>query len=189
MKENYKNQMKNVPNILSGFRLALIPAFAMLFLTGQRELAGIMFMLAACTDALDGFIARKYNAISKLGRILDPLADKLMQFVALVCLGYARAIPYWFAGIYMLKELVILCGGIKMFKTVSDVMPSKILGKIAAVMFYLSITAIIFFEALSSPIRYTLLTVCLTLTLAALVDYILSYSKYVKSIKAIREKP
>ena len=189
MKEKYKNQMKNVPNILSGFRLALIPAFAMLFLTGQRELSGIMFMLAACTDALDGYIARKYDAISKLGRILDPVADKLMQFVALLCLAYAGAIPYWFAGIYMLKELVILCGGIKLFNAVADVMPSKILGKIAAVMFYMSITAIIFFKNMSLPIRYTLLTICLTLTLAAMVDYILSYSKYLKTMKTIREKP
>ena len=176
---NLRAQMRHVPNILSGFRLALIPAFCMLFFSDARTLAGIVFVLAAVTDAIDGYIARKYDAITKLGRLLDPMADKLMQFSALVCLAIADEISIWFAMVYMTKELVMLFGGVKLLRTVADVMPSKILGKTAAVLFYLAIAIIICFET-SLKFRYILLTVCLTLTFIALIDYILSYSKYVK---------
>lgn len=88
----------NVPNALSIFRLLLIPVFCAVFFRDTPNsglwAAGV-FLLAFITDIADGYIARKYNQITKLGRVLDPLADKLMKAAAAVCLVVAGHAPLW----------------------------------------------------------------------------------------------
>ena len=85
-----------IPNILSIIRLALVPAFVVVFFSespNAQLYAGLIFILASLTDALDGFIARRFNMVTRLGRILDPLADKLMTVSALLCVTVAGLIP------------------------------------------------------------------------------------------------
>ena len=72
----------NIPNLLSIFRLALIPVFAVVIFSpipNSALWACLIFLLSGATDVLDGYIARKYNMITNVGKVLDPLADKLMQ--------------------------------------------------------------------------------------------------------------
>ena len=92
----------NVPNCITIFRLALVPVFVWLFLKGSRDWALGCFLLAAVSDALDGFLARLLNQRTKLGGILDPIADKLLIFAALVVLVIQGQIPLW---------LLLLLGG------------------------------------------------------------------------------
>ena len=92
----------NVPNCITIFRLALVPVFVWLFLRGSRDWALGCFLLAAVSDALDGFLARLLNQRTKLGGILDPIADKLLIFAALVVLVIQGQIPLW---------LLLLLGG------------------------------------------------------------------------------
>ena len=86
---------KNVPNILSAFRIALVPVFvAAYFLDGGKVkvFAAAVYALATLTDFLDGFIARKYNLITNLGRVLDPIGDKLMTLAVVSCITIDRII-------------------------------------------------------------------------------------------------
>ena len=80
-----------IPNWLSFIRIALIPVFAVLFVQGHQLVAVIVMICAALTDLFDGKIARKFNQVSNLGKLLDPIADKLSQMAIVIVLLYT----YW----------------------------------------------------------------------------------------------
>ena len=77
---------RNIPNILTVARMVLAPIFFILFIKNYTYLALLCFFVASITDALDGFIARKYNLVSKFGELYDPLADKILVFLGWVCI-------------------------------------------------------------------------------------------------------
>lgn len=103
--------MKHVPNILSAIRLLSCPFFIYVFFTASPPLAFGVFVFASLLDVADGFIARKFNAISNLGKILDPLADKMLQLSAVICLSADGMLPLPVAFIMAGKELLMLIGG------------------------------------------------------------------------------
>ena len=110
----------NVPNILSMFRLALIPFFVLSYFSdGMADhylWAMAIVIVAGMTDVVDGYIARKFNLITSLGKILDPMADKLMQATVLVCLALRHPLVIPMAAIHLLKELTMLIGGVWFFR-------------------------------------------------------------------------
>ncbi|MBR2181146.1 MAG: CDP-alcohol phosphatidyltransferase family protein, partial [Oscillospiraceae bacterium] len=88
----------NIPNLLSIFRMCLVPVFVVVFFSDSPHAyayAAGVYALAGITDVLDGIIARKFNLITKLGKILDPLADKMMTITVFVCISIAGLIPWW----------------------------------------------------------------------------------------------
>ena len=89
--KDWKKEVFTIPNLLSLFRLALIPVYAHIYLgaTERRQflIAGLILAISCLTDLIDGKIARRFNMISTLGKILDPIADKLTQFVLTFCLS------------------------------------------------------------------------------------------------------
>lgn len=124
----------NVPNVLSLIRLILVPVFVAVFFSEDSNsgyLAAAIFLVAFLTDVADGYIARKYNLVTKLGRILDPLADKLMKAAAVICLTIRGDVPLWIILILLVKELVMLSGGAVMLRKLRDVPGSNWWGKCA----------------------------------------------------------
>ena len=106
-----------IPNIITYFRILCIPAFVALCLVGGLNLADKgnliywslgVFFVAACSDLVDGKIARKYNMISDIGKMLDPLADKLMHVSAILCLVIIKFMPWYFLAIIAVKELLMV---------------------------------------------------------------------------------
>ena len=88
----------NIPNILSVFRICLVPVFIYLFMVAEKQITAIaVFLLAGLTDVIDGILARKNNWITDVGKILDPFADKCMQIAALVCLALSGLLSWWIA--------------------------------------------------------------------------------------------
>ena len=88
MKEKLKNlctDIWNVPNVLTMIRIALIPVFVVLYVNGQQKAALAVFLAASFTDYLDGYLARKLNQITAFGKLMDPLADKIMVLTAFLC--------------------------------------------------------------------------------------------------------
>lgn len=134
--------MKNIPNILSTFRLILVPVFVVVFWSNYPEnvmAAMFIFLLAGATDVIDGYIARKYNWISKAGKVLDPLADKLMQMAVLICLFIKNFVPLWLLILLVSKELFMLvCGGV-IIRWKKTYVVSSWFGKAAVCMFYLGV--------------------------------------------------
>jgi len=112
--------MKHIPNILSGIRILLVGVFVALFFKERYFAALIVFASAFFTDLLDGFLARKFNWISSLGKLLDPAADKLLVLAVLVCVFvYHRSEPFYLVIFVLMavKELLMLIGMLMMLRS------------------------------------------------------------------------
>ncbi|HHX13922.1 MAG TPA: CDP-diacylglycerol--glycerol-3-phosphate 3-phosphatidyltransferase [Clostridiales bacterium] len=97
----------NLPNKLTLLRVLVIPFFIVLLMTGHDYMAGILFIAASLTDMLDGYIARKYNLITNFGKIMDPLADKLLVTSALICLVELNRVAGWMVIVILAREFII----------------------------------------------------------------------------------
>ncbi|WP_051636271.1 CDP-alcohol phosphatidyltransferase family protein [Rhodoluna lacicola] len=102
-----KEQFMTVPNLLSMLRLALVPVFLYLLLTEKYFSAIVVLALSSLTDYLDGYFARKYNQVTRLGQLLDPAADRLYIFSTLVGLSITGIIPVWLALVIIGRDLVL----------------------------------------------------------------------------------
>ena len=172
--------MKNIPNILSVIRILLVFAFVVVFFAPfdyNKIWALIIFLTAGATDVVDGFLARKFNWITDLGKILDPFADKLMQCTVLVCLCIENVVPVWFLLIYFAKEFMTLLIGFIVIRRRSVVVVSKWYGKASVCLFYATIFAAVIMKyvcALSVEGFYQLL-----LYLPAAIMAVFAFGAYI----------
>lgn len=134
-----------IPNWLSFIRIALIPVFVVLFLKGYVLAAVIVMACAAITDLFDGKIARKFNQVSNLGKLLDPIADKLSQMaivIVLIVSYWDNAIKYLFM-FFILKEVIMLIGGAVLLSMGMRPTAAEIWGKVATNVFYIGMIIIL----------------------------------------------
>ena len=132
--------MKHIPNILTVIRFIFIPSIVVSLVYNNYALALILFTLSSLTDVLDGKIARKYNAISDFGKLMDPLADKLTQLSVLLTLAIKNVIPIWIVVILVLKETVMIAGASFLYGK-SLVVSSKWYGKLTTVLIYIAVVS------------------------------------------------
>lgn len=130
---------ENIPNILTIIRFILIPFIFIIVINKHYLLGLIIFTISAITDILDGYIARKYNYITDIGKLIDPLADKLTQVSLLLALFILNLIPLWILLIVFIKELVIIVSASLLYSKKDVVVYSKWYGKLATTLFYLAI--------------------------------------------------
>ena len=177
----------NVPNVLTMLRLALIPVFVVLFCTGRDKWALITFIVASVTDFLDGYIARKHNLITAFGKLMDPLADKVMVVTALLCQTITGNFPVVAFIIVMLKELMMIFGGAFMLKR-DIVVYSNMLGKTAQVAFIAALVLCFWHRELAAvnvPVDVWVLWIAVALALAAMIDYAIGAVKKLKQAKKL----
>ena len=129
---------ENIPNILTIIRFILIPFIFMSVIFHHYLIGLVIFTISAITDILDGYIARKYNYITDIGKLIDPLADKLTQISVLASFVTVDIIPFWILVIVILKELIMVVGASFLYGK-DVVVYSKWYGKLATVLFYLAI--------------------------------------------------
>lgn len=138
----------NIPNALTLIRFLLIGLFVYLFFNDSLEYntlwSFLVFIIAGATDILDGFIARRYNLITKWGKLMDPLADKSMLLTVLICLYIEGTVPLWIILIIGLKELLMIGGAAFLYRNRNVVVQANFYGKLATVLFYFAITALTF---------------------------------------------
>lgn len=137
------NQNITVPNALSLLRILLVPFFAWCFLSGRLTWAVALLVLSGLSDMFDGLIARRFNQITELGKILDPFADKLTQGVVALCLAIKFPMIGPVLGLFIAKELLMLCCALVLLKKHKRPGGAKWYGKVATVMFYISVSAIV----------------------------------------------
>lgn len=100
----------NVPNLISMGRVLLVPVVFWLLLTGRCQSAFFLFVLAGLSDAVDGWIAKRYNLRTELGAYLDPLADKLLIVSIFIAMGWLRELPLWLVIAVVMRDLLIITG-------------------------------------------------------------------------------
>ncbi len=174
-------------NIITILRILLVPIFLVILLTEMENkeiIAFAIFIIAALSDAVDGYIARKYNQVTPLGKFLDPLADKLLVAAALLALVYLQVVETWIASIIILREIFIT--GFRFYFLVQDnvfaaswIAKKKTLMQIVAVsllMLYPKLPFSDFFFTAGTIILY----LALFLTVYSGVEYVIKYSRSLK---------
>jgi cardiolipin synthase len=132
-----------------------------------NRIAIVLFAVAGLTDILDGFIARRYNLITRLGTMLDPLADKLMLLTVLISITMKNQIPFWIIIVVAIKETLLMLGALTLFNDHDIVVPANRFGKLSTIAFYIAILAVAF----DIPYSRTMLDGFVIVTILALVAY------------------
>ncbi|NMD37496.1 MAG: CDP-diacylglycerol--glycerol-3-phosphate 3-phosphatidyltransferase, partial [Christensenellaceae bacterium] len=164
-------------------RIILIPVYWLVFFNVKKYLALIIFLIASFTDFLDGYIARKHNLITDFGKLMDPLADKLMVISVFISQYISGAIPIEPIIIIVIKESIMICGSIYLLKN-NIVVHSSIVGKIGQVLFISALIASFFNDYfISKNFRLDLILIWMSVFVAllALVTYFNSAIKKIKT--------
>ena len=170
-----------VPNALSLFRLFLVPVIAITYWASQYDgvylyVAAGALILSGLSDALDGWIARRFNQITEIGKLLDPIADKLTQVTVVVCLTlrYPRLLPL--LAICVVKEACQAIGGFILLGRGEKVRGAKWYGKLSTIVFYVAMSAVVVFnDRLTDAWMYALIGVVSAAMIFAFVCYFREY--------------
>ncbi|MGQ0742240.1 MAG: CDP-alcohol phosphatidyltransferase family protein [Alphaproteobacteria bacterium] len=100
--------IRHVPNLLTGLRLVAAPAIALLLYSDRYRLALAVFILAGITDLVDGYLAKRYNSRTRLGRYLDPIADKALMFACFVMLSYQGVVSWYVTGVVIGRDILMV---------------------------------------------------------------------------------
>ena len=182
--------MFTLPNVLTLIRIAFIPVlFVVLFFPGKLAslFAAVLFMIASLTDFFDGFLARRRNSVTRLGKVLDPLADKLLISVCLIMLISVHQIPAWAVVIIVAREMAIT--GLRGAAAVEGlVIPAETLGKRKAAIQVMAVFFLLlhyqYFHVDSHQIGMVLLYVALLLTVWSGMVYFYRFSCVISNVRA-----
>ena len=177
-------KLRDVPNLLSLFRILLVPFFIGEFLKSKYISCLIIFCISGFSDIVDGYIARKYSCESSLGRILDPVADKLTYATVFFCLLSQGKIPLFFVVVFVLVGLAQGLGTIYVYKTKNNVVKSNIAGKLAGFSMFVFSAILLFNKGeLSGAPLYILSIIVACAIVIAMLAYFYRYilSAYVRS--------
>ena len=177
--KNWKRDFFTIPNILSLFRLSLIPVYAGLYLNATEKyqyiLAGTILTISCLTDMIDGKIARKYGMITTLGKVLDPLADKLTQLTLTICLSMKYPVLYPVLSLFVKKELFQLVLGI-VFLRRGKMLPGALMaGKVCTTVLFVSLILLVFMPDMSRGTVTLIAAVDTIFLMISFVSYALAY--------------
>lgn len=152
--QNVSNRILTVPNCLSFLRLALVPVFLGLILSGEDALALLVLVVSSVTDYLDGVIARRFDQMSRLGQLLDPAADRLFIFATLFGLAARDVVPWWLVAGIVGRDVVLLVLGVVLANHGFGPLPVHHLGKVATFCLFYALPILMIGEAFpnASPV-------------------------------------
>ena len=162
----------NIPNALTVLRLLLLPVFAWRYLIGDNSGALVVYLVVQVSDLLDGFIARKWRQITSFGKLMDPLADKLMLLTALICFGVRGKLAWWVVTLILGKEALMIAGGAFALRK-KIVVSARWIGKVATGLFAAAVIGMLINNeaAVLGVLPQALLYAAVAVTLAALCTY------------------
>ncbi|WP_308287472.1 CDP-alcohol phosphatidyltransferase family protein [Cryobacterium sp. 1639] len=141
------SRVLTVPNLLSFLRLALVPVFLWLIIDGADAWALLVLAVSSLTDFLDGWIARRFNQITRLGQLLDPAADRLYIFAALIGLAWRELVPWWIVLVVVGRDVFLLGLGVVLANHGFGPLPVHQLGKVATFCLFYALPMIMLGQA------------------------------------------
>lgn len=173
-------QLSFIPNLLSIIRIILVVPIVYFVLYDKFKTALIIFAVAAISDGLDGYLARHYHWHSRLGEILDPLADKILLVSSYLCFGWLGILPVWLVELVILRDIVIIIGGVTYHILYGHVkIRPTIISKINTFVQLILVISIMFshaFYIVENNVINLLILVVTVSTIASGVDYVWSWS-------------
>ena len=192
--KDWKKEVFTIPNVLSMIRLAMIPLYILIYLNARNELdyfvsAGIL-AVSCLTDLIDGKIARHFNMISTLGKILDPLADKATQFTLIICLAIRKNMALLWALIvlFVAKEGFQLVAGSLILRKGKTLAGALLTGKICTAILFISLVLMIMLPSLPRKAISTIVIVDSCFMILSFISYILVYAGTIHFIQDIEGK-
>ncbi len=180
--KDYSKKILTIPNILTIFRIILIPVIVWVYYyQNNPKMAALLLILSGITDIVDGFIARKFNMISNFGKGLDPVADKLTQFILLICLvtKFPRMIVPCF--LLFVKELVSAITALIAIRKTGKVEGATWHGKLSTVIIYIMLFVHIIWPEISGNISLAIISLSVVIMLISCVLY------NMRSIEAVKQ--
>lgn len=179
-KNDWKKEFFTIPNLLSLFRLLLIPVYIIIYLNAQQAtdyyIAGGILAVSCLTDMIDGQVARRFNMITTLGKFLDPLADKLTQFSLIICLALRYHFLWYIVGLFVVKEsFQLIAGGCRLLKDGTMLKGALITGKVSTAILFISLIVLVLFPAIPEKDVKIIAIVDSAFLLIAFADYIFAY--------------
>ncbi len=177
--KNWKKEILTIPNLLSLFRLALIPVYMVIYFHATKAshyfLSAAILAVSCLTDLIDGKIARHFNMISTVGKILDPIADKATQFTLIVCLASRYPVLWYLVVYFFIKEsFQLIAGGMALRK--GKMLDGALLsGKICTTALFISLIVLIMIPELEPKIVTIVAIVDAVFMTIAFISYILAY--------------
>ncbi|MBO5248705.1 MAG: CDP-alcohol phosphatidyltransferase family protein [Clostridia bacterium] len=189
MRAETRKELFSVPNILCYVRILLLPIFAVLYCLKQDIFGAVVILLSAATDVVDGIIARKFHMETELGKILDPLADKLTQAVVSGCLLFRYPVMWILFSVIIIKESFQGIGGILLYRKIKSMRSSEWFGKLSTAFFYAVMAYLVLFSPEPSAAWYVIVPVLIStgLMLFALVRYAIRFVQVVGALKTAGE--
>lgn len=177
--KDWKRDLWTLPNLLSLFRLILIPVYVIIYLNAKDMIdyfiSGGILAVSCLTDLIDGKIARHFNLISTVGKILDPLADKATQFTLIICLAIKHPVLWTLVWLFVIKESFQLIAGFLALRKGKMLTGALLAGKICTTVLFVSLIVMVLMPNLDQKIIYAITAVdCLSM-LISFISYAVTY--------------
>lgn len=183
--KDWKQEFCTIPNLLSLFRIILVPVYVTIYLnaTDVRDyyLAGGILAVSCLTDMVDGMIARHFNMISTVGKVLDPMADKVTQLALTICLSIRYPVLLYVLILFLAKEIFQVIAALINLRRGKMLPGALMVGKLCTTVLFVSLILLVLFPGISPAVVNAItLTDCVAL-LIAFISYILAFfGKYAK---------
>ena len=189
--KDWKKEIWTIPNLLSLFRLVLIPVYVIVYLNARDNFdyyiaAGIL-AVSCLTDLIDGKIARHFNMISTVGKILDPLADKVTQFALIICLSMSYPVLWYLVALFVIKEsFQLIAGGINLRK--GRMLKGALLsGKICTTILFISLIVMVMIPQLTANVVNIIAIIDAIFMLISFGNYLFTYFTRDHKFQAIEQ--
>lgn len=177
--KNWKNEIFTIPNLLSLFRLVLIPVYIYIYLNASEPshyfLAAMILAVSCLTDMIDGKVARHFNMITTLGKVLDPLADKLTQCALTVCLSLRYPVLRPVLLLFLTKEIFQLIAAIFNYRRGKALDGALMAGKICTTVLFISLIVLVLFPELNEAVVDIIAIVDSAFLVIAFIQYIFAF--------------
>lgn len=177
--KDWKKDLFTIPNMLSLFRLLLIPVYIVIYLNADNDIdhyiAGGILAVSCLTDMIDGQIARHFNMISNVGKILDPLADKLTQFALIICLAIKYPVLRLLMCLFVVKEIFQLVAGFLTLRKGKMLKGALISGKVSTAVLFVSLILLVMVPQMGAKYVQIIMWVDVALLLIAFLHYAITY--------------
>ncbi len=190
--KNWKKEILSIPNLLSLFRLVLIPVYILIYLNAEQAVdyivAASILAVSCLTDMIDGQIARHFNMITTLGKLLDPVADKATQFALTVCLAIRYPVLWNLVGLFVLKEGFQFVAGFITYRKGKMLTGALITGKICTTILFLTLIIMVLMPDLDPKVINIITIVDAVFMLISFGHYAFTYYRKTAMIQDLENK-
>lgn len=190
--KDWKKELFTIPNALSLFRLVLIPIYIIIYLRAAKPadyyVAGGILAISCLTDLIDGKIARHFNMISTVGKVLDPIADKLTQFSLIVCLAIEYPVLRSLVVLFVFKESFQLIAGLFTLRKGQMLSGALLSGKISTTVLFVSLILMVLMPDLGHGVVHIITVIDSIVLMIAFADYARVYFTHGSKIQDLEQK-